>query len=91
MFASALQDNNRAVIAGDRTFGKGLIQTVVELSDGSALAITVSRYQTPNGVDINKAGIKPDIRLDDGALPQPGAATGFCAAFDSAQAPNLFG
>lgn len=91
VFASALQDNNRAVIAGDRTFGKGLIQTVVELSDGSALAITVSRYQTPNGVDINKAGIKPDIRLDDGALPQPGAATGFCAAFDSAQAPNLFG
>lgn len=90
VLAAALQDNKRALVAGDRTFGKGLIQTIVELSDGSAMAITVSRYQTPDGVDINKTGIQPDIRLDDGVLPQPGAAEGFCVALDTPQAPNLF-
>lgn len=44
MLAGALKDNKRAIIAGERTFGKGLIQTVVELSDGSAVAVTVSRH-----------------------------------------------
>ena len=44
VLAGALKDNKRALIAGERTFGKGLIQTVVELSDGSAVAVTVSRY-----------------------------------------------
>lgn len=54
------------------------------------MAITVSRYQTPKGVDINKTGIQPDIRVDDGVLPQLGAAGGFCSAFDTSQAPHLF-
>lgn len=54
MLAGALKDNGRATIAGERTFGKGLIQTLVPLSDGSALAVTVAKYQTPAGVDINK-------------------------------------
>jgi len=44
VLAGALKDNRRALIAGERTFGKGLIQTVVELSDGSAVAVTVSRH-----------------------------------------------
>eukprot|EP00955_Chlamydomonas_euryale_P098541 365153-Chlamydomonas_euryale.AAC.4 len=58
VLAGALQDNGRATIAGEsRTFGKGLIQTVVDLSDGSGVAITVARYQTPLGTDINKVGI----------------------------------
>lgn len=49
VLAGALQDNKRATIVGENTFGKGLIQTIVELSDGSGIAITVARYQTPAG------------------------------------------
>jgi len=55
VLAGALQDNGRAHVAGGRTFGKGLIQSIVELSDGSGVAVTVARYQTPAGTDINKA------------------------------------
>jgi carboxyl-terminal processing protease len=47
VLAGALKDNGRARIVGERTFGKGLIQTIVELSDGSGVAVTVARYQTP--------------------------------------------
>ncbi len=54
MLAGALKDNRRAEVAGEPTFGKGLIQTLVELSDGSAVAVTVAKYQTPAGLDINK-------------------------------------
>lgn len=54
VLAGALKDNGRARIVGERTFGKGLIQTIVELSDGSGVAVTVARYQTPAGTDINK-------------------------------------
>ena len=54
VLAGALQDNGRARVAGTPTFGKGLIQTIVELSDGSGVAVTVARYQTPAGTDINK-------------------------------------
>lgn len=55
VLAGALQDNGRARVVGAPTFGKGLIQTIVELSDGSGVAVTVARYQTPAGTDINKA------------------------------------
>lgn len=90
MLAGALQDNKRATIAGESTFGKGLIQTVVELSDGSAVSVTVARYQTPAGTDINKIGIKPDILLDDPAsLPSEGAK--FCQVVANGSAPKLFG
>lgn len=47
VLAGALQDNERATIVGETTFGKGLIQTIVELSDGSAVVVTVARYQVP--------------------------------------------
>jgi len=61
VLAGALRDNKRATILGDtETFGKGLIQTVVPLADGSAVSVTVARYQTPSGADINKVGISPD-------------------------------
>jgi hypothetical protein len=56
VLAGALKDNRRAAVAGENTFGKGLIQTLVELSDGSAVAVTVAKYQTPAGIDINKVG-----------------------------------
>jgi carboxyl-terminal processing protease len=60
----ALQDNKRAVIVGTTTFGKGLVQSVHPLHDGSGLAVTVARYHTPNGTDINKKGIVPDITVE---------------------------
>ncbi|XP_039004369.1 carboxyl-terminal-processing peptidase 1, chloroplastic-like [Hibiscus syriacus] len=60
--ASALHDNCRAVLVGDRTFGKGLIQSVFELRDGSGVVVTVGKYVTPNQMDINGNGIEPDYR-----------------------------
>ena len=63
ILAGALQDNGRAKIVGERTFGKGLIQSLFDLSDGSGLAVTVAKYETPNHHDINKLGIKPDLEV----------------------------
>ncbi len=60
ILAGALQDNGRATLIGEKTFGKGLIQSLFNLSDGSGLAVTVARYETPNHHDINKLGITPN-------------------------------
>ena len=64
ILAGALQDNQRAIIVGTQTFGKGLVQSVHPLQDGSGLAVTVARYHTPSGRDINKKGIEPDIIVE---------------------------
>ena len=61
ILAGALQDNNRAILVGETTFGKGLIQSLFELPDGAGIAITVAKYETPNHQDINKKGITPDL------------------------------
>ena len=61
ILAAALQDNCRATLVGDRTYGKGLIQSVFENFDGSALVITVGKYVTPAGKDIDRLGIVPDF------------------------------
>lgn len=63
ILAGALQDNNRAVLVGDKTFGKGLVQSVHPLEDGSGLAVTIAKYLTPSGRDINKKGIEPDYNV----------------------------
>ncbi|CAL4948306.1 unnamed protein product [Urochloa decumbens] len=64
--ASALHDNCKAVLVGERTFGKGLIQSVFELHDGSGIVVTIGKYVTPNHKDINGNGIEPDYnRLPD--------------------------
>ncbi len=60
ILAGALQDNHRAKLVGETTFGKGLIQSLFELSDGSGLAVTIAKYETPNHRDIHKLGIQPD-------------------------------
>ncbi|MFN5854412.1 MAG: carboxyl-terminal processing protease CtpC [Pseudanabaenaceae cyanobacterium] len=60
ILSGALQDNKRAVLIGTKTFGKGLVQSVHGLSDGSGMAVTIAKYYTPNGRDINQAGIIPD-------------------------------
>lgn len=59
--AGALQDWDRALILGTKTFGKGSVQTVIPLSDGSAIRLTTARYYTPNGTSIQTTGITPDI------------------------------
>jgi carboxyl-terminal processing protease len=61
ILSGALQDDKRAVLVGTKTFGKGLVQSVRGLGDGSGLAVTIAKYLTPLGRDINKHGIEPDI------------------------------
>jgi carboxyl-terminal processing protease len=61
ILSGALQDHRRAIVVGTKTFGKGLVQSVRGLGDGSGLAVTIAKYLTPNGRDINKEGIIPDI------------------------------
>jgi len=62
--AGALADNRRAVIVGGRTFGKGSVQTVIPMKDGSALRLTTSLYYTPSGKVIHKKGIAPDLEVE---------------------------
>ena len=63
ILAGALKDNHRGIVIGTRTYGKGLVQEINRLPGGAAIHITVSRYLTPNGVDINKVGVAPDIQV----------------------------
>ena len=62
--AGALQDNGRAVVIGTSTFGKGLVQTVMPLSQGRAIKLTTSRYYTPSGDSIHEVGITPDVYVE---------------------------
>ena len=62
--AGALQDNKRALIMGKRSFGKGSVQSVVKLGDGSGLKLTVARYYTPSGRSIQAEGVTPDVQVD---------------------------
>ncbi len=62
ILSGAIQDNNRGILVGKKTFGKGLVQSVRPLVDGSGLTVTVAKYLTPNGTDIHKNGIIPDIQ-----------------------------
>lgn len=63
--SGALQDNKRAVVVGERSFGKGSVQSVIKLGDGSGLKLTVARYYTPSGISIQSEGINPDIEIED--------------------------
>ena len=62
--SGALQDHKRAIIVGTQTFGKGSVQTILPLSNGTAVKLTTARYYTPSGRSIQAEGIVPDIRLD---------------------------
>ena len=75
--AGALQDHGRALIVGTATFGKGLVQTVMPLSEGRALKLTTSRYYTPSGDSIHRQGILPDVVVESsGNYPAPGLSSG---------------
>jgi carboxyl-terminal processing protease len=71
--AGALRDNGRARLLGQKTFGKGSVQTVLPLEDGQALKLTTSRYFTPSGISIHERGIEPDVPLPLPEAPLPGA------------------
>jgi carboxyl-terminal processing protease len=68
--SGALQDNNRAVIVGVRSFGKASVQTIRPLSDGSALKLTIARYYTPSGRSIQAKGIEPDVVVEQQVASQ---------------------
>ena len=64
ILSGAIKDNKRGILVGKKTFGKGLVQSVRSLTDGSGLTVTIAKYLTPSGKDINKNGIEPDIKSD---------------------------
>jgi carboxyl-terminal processing protease len=64
ILSGALKDNNRALLVGHRSFGKGLVQEINQLPGGAGINITTQRYLTPNDTDINKTGIQPDLNVD---------------------------
>ena len=68
--AGALQDHKRAIVVGNRTFGKGSVQTIVPLNNGTAVKLTTARYYTPNGRSIQAEGIVPDIELENVRLAE---------------------
>lgn len=63
ILAGALQDNRRATIIGSQTYGKALVQSLHPLADGSGIAVTIAHYYTPNGTDISKKGVMPDVEV----------------------------
>ena len=82
ILAGAIQDYEKGILMGTKTFGKGIVQRVISLSDGSAVKLTISTYYTPKGQDIHGVGIEPDevvefdadLYYDDGVDNQLEAA-----------------
>ena len=63
IFTAAMQDYDKAEIVGETTFGKGIVQVIIPMSDGSAVKLTTSKYYTPNGICIHEIGVTPDIEV----------------------------
>jgi carboxyl-terminal processing protease len=68
--AAALADNERAVIVGQRTYGKASVQSIRPLSAGRALKLTTATYLTPSGIDLSGHGIRPSVKVDNDPLTQ---------------------
>ena len=64
IFSGAMKDNKRGVIIGEQSFGKGLVQEINKLPYSAGINITIQKYLTPNGTDINKKGITPDLVVE---------------------------
>ena len=69
ILAGALKDHQRAILMGTKTFGKGSVQTVIPLKDGSAIRLTTSTYYTPSGRSINGEGLEPDVLVEEESSP----------------------
>lgn len=63
--AGALKDHKRAILVGEKSFGKGSVQTLLPLPDGDGIKITTAKYYTPKGISINGTGIEPDVKVED--------------------------
>ena len=63
--SGALKDHKRAILVGEKTFGKGSVQTLIPLPDGDGIKITTAKYYTPKGISINGTGIEPDVKVED--------------------------
>jgi carboxyl-terminal processing protease len=73
--AGALQDHQRAIIMGQKTFGKGSVQTILPMDNGSALKLTTAKYYTPSGTSIQATGIAPDIELENLKIAEPAGSS----------------
>ena len=63
--AGALRDHKRAILLGESTYGKGSVQSVIPLSDGGGMRLTISKYYLPSGKSISEVGVKPDIMIEE--------------------------
>jgi carboxyl-terminal processing protease len=87
--AGALQDRNRAVVLGEKSYGKGTVQNIITLSDGSKLEITVGKYRTPSGRAIDGVGIQPDLPVtEDVEIPRAIQVLGGLATLDTGSKQN---
>lgn len=76
IFAGAVKDYGIGTLVGTKTFGKGIVQRLIELGDGTAMKLTISKYYTPNGYNIHKIGIEPDVLIElDEALKMQAVIT----------------
>jgi len=90
VIAGALQDRNRAVNIGDQSYGKGTVQEISSLSDGSQLEITVGQYHLPSGRAIDQVGITPDLKVsENGEIAQALSILAGLVALDSGKSNNL--
>ena len=87
--AAALQENQRARLVGERTYGKGSVQTVIPLADGGALKLTTSEYFTPNGRSIDGTGIEPDLEIAGGRRRYQGPGSDIAPGDDTQLAAAL--
>ena len=63
--AGALKDHKRAIVLGEKTYGKGSVQSIIPLSDGGGMRLTVSKYYLPSGKSISEVGVEPDILVEE--------------------------
>lgn len=87
--AGAMQDHGRAVVLGSKTFGKGSVQTIQDLSSGGAVKLTTSRYYTPNGRSIQALGIEPDVETRPGSWVRPDEENNFTPLSESSLRGSL--